>query len=175
MRVNNRTVGAIVEQHDLPYGLVSAMIYVESGWRADVMRYEPGYRWLWDVKSNKPYRVSSSFATSSRAPDDFKGLWPESDDTEWQLQRFSAGPLQIMGATARELGYVRPLSNLNSWADGVVYACRHLAKLKRRFHEKHGWTGVCAAYNAGIPRYRDDGKFVNQSYVDKVRDMGGPV
>jgi soluble lytic murein transglycosylase-like protein len=48
---------------------------------------------------------------------------------------------------------------------GLRYGIRHLLK----FYTKYGdWPDALAAYNAGSPRKAADGKYLNQSYVDKV-------
>ena len=39
-----------------------------------------------------------------------------------------------------------------------------------QYLDRDGIEGVVAAYNGGAPRRRPDGKFVNQSYVDKVME-----
>jgi len=79
--------------------------------------------------------------------------------------------MQIMGATARELGFRAHFPALCS-EQGVKFGCEHLIRLRYRFYPSHGWDGVIAAYNAGSPRM-SNGKWENQSYVDKVhKEMG---
>ena len=172
MTIDPAPVSLLAQRYGIPPTILFAIIQVESGWRADLARFEPGYRWLWDARHGKPYTVPESFVNSVRAPDDFKGILPESDDSEWILQRISFGPAQVLGSTSRWLGYREPLLNLASWTDGVEYGCKYLDYLRNRHVQGHGWAGVVAAYNAGSPRYVDDETFVNQEYVHKVLEAG---
>ena len=93
----------------------------------------------------------------------------------------SWGPMQIMGATARWLGFKGTfLSELIEPEVGIEYGCKYLANLKRRFsgNSKNNCNQVddiaifcdkkISAYNAGSPRKKADGTYVNQKYVDKV-------
>ena len=111
---------------------------------------------------------------SETAPPDFAAL-PSigSRDTEWALQAASWGPMQVMGAVARELGFRGWFPALCTWPAGVDYGTLHLRKLRNRFLDKYGWEGVAAAYNAGSPNRLDNGQWANQSYVDKIRAAGG--
>ena len=106
-------------------------------------------------------------------PDGFPAIEDESVATEWWGQRMSWGPMQVMGAVARELGFRRPFGALCDAYIGLQWGCQHLLSLKTRFLSGYGWEGVVAAYNAGSPRRGDDGKWVNQDYVDTVRKHGG--
>jgi soluble lytic murein transglycosylase-like protein len=51
--------------------------------------------------------------------------------------------------------------------------CRHLAALRRRHGTGDDLEALAAAYNAGSPRRNAAGCWVNQRYVDKVRESGG--
>ena len=92
-----------------------------------------------------------------------KDTWPG----DWG-RATSWGLMQIMGQTARERGFRGEFGELLTPEIGLYWGCRQLNVLKERYFAKHGWAGVIAAYNAGSPRKRDDGKYVNQGYVDKV-------
>lgn len=152
------------QKHGIPEQLLRALVQVESAGDPWAMRFEPGYRWLWDVRAGKPYRGD---AQSLPAPSFV------SQETELTGQRTSWGLLQVMGAVAREHGYRgRYLSVLCDPEFGMEYGCLHLKHLHSRFSAQ-GWEGVTAAYNAGSPRRRDDGRWVNQPYVDRVRHLGG--
>ena len=84
--------------------------------------------------------------------------------------------MQIMGAVARECGYVGQfLGGLYDPAINLEFGCRHLQDLSRRYLATAGWPGVVAAYNAGSPRVLDDGHFSNQQYVDDVQKILGGV
>jgi len=127
----------------VPRETVAAIVEVESGGNPWATRYEPHYRWLF------PFRNPQTSASQER----------------WQ-QRVSWGAMQVMGAVARELGFVGPfLSQLCDPETGLQYGCIYLARLL----DKHGTLlEAVSAYNQGAPRRRDDGKFRNQEYVDKV-------
>lgn len=143
--------GTLIDQaarrHGLEKELVEAVIAVESSFRPDVARYEEGYRWL---------LTPARFAKEQRI----------TDSTETVLQQTSWGLMQLMGATARELGYRGFIPNLCNPETGIHWGCLHLRRLIKRFDDV--WDGV-AAYNAGSPRRVEDGSYVNQGYVDKVR------
>lgn len=137
----------------IPNELLRAIIQVESGGDTWAIRYEPGYRWLYN-EARPPRGVSGP--------------------TEREAQKTSWGLMQVMGAVAREHGFDgRFLSKLCDPSVGIEYGCKHLASLYRRFGQRNGWEGVAAAYNAGSPRRREDGRWENQGYVDKVRAAGG--
>ncbi len=83
----------------------------------------------------------------------------------WELA-ISWGLLQVMGLTAREIGYKeRYLSRLCDPALGLYYGAKYLRS--RYDGGDQTWAGALAAYNGGFggnmhPPYR------NQHYVDKV-------
>lgn len=166
--------------YDLPTLLVTAIARVESGLLGTAIRFEPDYRWLWDMNNNRPFRhPTEEERYNTHAPDDFNAGRPEitgfycSDDTEWIGQHISWGPFQMMGAVLRETGYKGPLPELCVDPDlASRFACVHLSKLKYRYFNRHGWSGVVAAYNAGRPRRDDTGRFFNQEYVNKVSQAG---
>lgn len=124
----------------VPAALALAVCDVESGFNPYAMRYEPTYRWLVRI--------------------------PAWTSTEQVGQRISWGLMQIMGATARELGFIGYFPRLCEPAIGVQYGCRYLVMLYTKYHD---WTKAIAAYNAGSPRRRlSTGLYRNQLYVDRV-------
>jgi hypothetical protein len=157
---------------ELPVDMVRAMAVVESGGNPFAWRAEPKYRYLWNNAGNAPFRPLTTAETLSElAPADFsapKGL-DSSRNTEWWGQQASWGPLQIMGAVAREYGFKGHFPQLCT-AEGVRYACLHLSRLKKRFFQDFGWDGVISAYNQGSPAMTG-AKFNNQEYVDKVKRL----
>lgn len=163
------------EQRTLPIPLVTAIVLTESSGDCSAWKVEPQYRYLVNVATGQPFRSLTPAENASEvAPRDFPHFLDlSSRDTEWRGQQASWGPMQIMGAVAREYGYKGHFPGLCQPFNGVQYGCYHLAKLRDRFFGAHGWEGVVAAYNAGSPRKDDDGKWVNQSYVDTVRRHGG--
>ena len=140
-------------KYGLPLGVVKAIIIVESTNNTWATRYEPKYRWLYNV-------------------DDYVNGF-QNRTTEEICQKISWGPMQVMGAVARELGFKGTfLSELNDPEVGIEYGCMHLSNLKRRFTMSDCLSVFCdrmvAAYNAGSPRLKKNGEYVNQDYVDKV-------
>lgn len=174
------SITTISAGYDLPVKLVAAVARVESNMGGLAIRFEPGYRWLWDMQNNKPFRhLSDEERYSTRAPRDFyagsidlTGYY-SSDDTEWVGQRTSWGPFQMMGAVLREAGYFGPFTALCfDMETATRFACAKLSHLRDKYFDKHGWSGVVAAYNAGRPRRDELGRLVNQDYVNKISKAG---
>lgn len=161
----------------LPVQLIRAIIQQESGGILTAWRVEPKFRYFWNCRMNAPFRAPTAPELASKdAPTDFSkpdGL-AVSLNTEWWGQQASWGPMQIMGAVARQYGFDRHFPALCDASEGVHWGCLHLSHLSARFKEHSGWEGVAAAYNAGSPR-RDPatGLWVNQAYVDGIRSFGG--
>ena len=138
------TVDIVSTRHGINPPLVQAIIEVESSGDPLAMRYEPEW----------PYFVETGVRGVSRA-------------TEEMQQATSWGLMQVMGTTARELGCDAPfLSALCSPRVGLEFGCRYLAKQLARYDGNE--VAAVAAYNAGTARRRDDGDWINQSYVNKV-------
>lgn len=166
-----RTVNLRDHAHafDLPPLLVYGIVQVESGGDPDAFRAEPAYRYLYDVEKDGPFRaLSGEEIATAKAPPDFPHLALCSRHSEWFGQQSSWGPMQIMGAVAREEGFEGPFPQLCSLDDGVHWGCHHLRSLADRYQDKDGWTGVISAYNQGSPRRHDNGLFCNQDYVNRV-------
>lgn len=166
----------------IPLSLILAIAEVESNLDQYATRFEPGYRWLWNCQLNKPFRrlASVEVINSSSAPSDFPSPndagynFYSNADTEWTAQRTSFGPLQLMGAVARERQYKGPLVALCCDVElSAKWAITHLSWLMNRYYDKHDYGGVISAYNAGRPRLTENGLFINQSYVNKVAKVEG--
>ncbi|WP_243358344.1 transglycosylase SLT domain-containing protein [Fundidesulfovibrio terrae] len=146
------------QAHGLPSRLVEAVAGVESGGNSWAFRYEPQF-----------------FARHVASDASVRAVAPCSLDSERQARATSWGLMQVMGATARGLGFQGAF--LNALCDpqtGLEYGCRLLARLRDRYKALHGWPGVAAAYNAGSPRRDLSGSFVNQPYVDRIAQaLGG--
>jgi len=155
---------------DLPWVLVLAIVEVESGGDVHAFRSEPAYRYLWDVGKHCAFRqLSHEEVARACSPEDFDcDLLVCSVDSEWAGQKASWGPMQVMGAVARERGFDGPFPELCSADEGIYWGCRQLQWLKGKHHDEHGWPGVVSAYNQGSPRKGGDGRYRNQVYVDKV-------
>lgn len=163
----------------LPPDLVRAHIMVESGGDPYAFRIEVAYRYLWDNRLGRNFReLTEAEIASAVPPGDFTApaALPESRNSEWWAQRASWGPMQVMGAVARSKGFTGNMPALcdSDGSAGIHYGCLLLVDLKNRYQATKGWRAVSAAYNAGSPRYQEDGKtFVNQVYVDKIAAAGG--
>lgn len=167
----HRHVIELQARHEgLPVELVSAMVLEESSGDTEAWNPEPHYRWVWDVRRERPFRVTSAEALDKAPPENFP-CYCGDRDAEWWGQQASWGLLQLMGAVAREMGFDRtqhfPALCRNPELN-LAFGCAYLRRLHARWHREHGWPGVVAAYNAGSPRLNDGGRFVNQRYVDKV-------
>lgn len=127
--------------------LIAAICQKESAGNCRAMRYEPGYKWLYEEE----YWAKHMGTTV---------------ETERELQKFSWGIMQIMGATAREYGFDEQLPVLLNPEDGIHYGVKFL------FHKVQKYNGntvkAIAAYNAGSARYRESGELVNIGYVQDV-------
>jgi soluble lytic murein transglycosylase-like protein len=133
------------QAHGLPIEWVLAIIEVESSNRWDATRFEPGYRWFWGKITCDQERMGQA--------------------TSW-------GPMQIMGAVARELGFEGKFEELLS-SLGIDYGCRHLANFVRRF----GLTdGAIRAYNTGRARpTRAGDRYLAKVKAAMGRQAGTPV
>jgi hypothetical protein len=152
------------QQFGVPLPILVGLAMAESSGQWALLRHEPNYRWVWDVKLNKPFRkLTVHEAMASSPPSDFPYYSSLSNaKSEWINQRTSFGPLQVMGAVARELGFIGNLNNL-LYKDGIFYGAKHFANLFDRFFDEHNISGVVSAYNCGRPD-----PSLNQVYVNKV-------
>lgn len=143
-------------QHGLPLALVRAVVEIESSYDPWAARYEDGFFRAYLVGK---VTVGGNGACSAA--------------TELRLRACSFGLMQVMGQTARELGFAGMfLTELCDVGVGLEYGARYLARQAKRYRERYGWEGVAASYNAG--RVQTNGpSFVNQGYVDKIRRAGG--
>jgi hypothetical protein len=161
--INTILIDRIANEEGVDPKLVAAFIQTESSGDAFAWRTESAYRYLWDVKNNRPFRkLTPTESASEVAPGDFYSPIG-SRNTEWIGQQASWGPMQVMGAVAREFGYTKHLPELCG-EDGIRIGCKLLKRLQSRFDTKEE---VIAAYNAGTPSIVN-GKFANQDYVNKV-------
>jgi hypothetical protein len=164
MGENMVEINAFANRFGIPADILRAVVMVESGGDPWATRYEPHYRWLWDVRRNKPFRGTE---------DMFRGPIGVSAPTEMTCQKTSWGLMQVMGAVARERGFDgRFLSELCDVETGMRFGCLHLLGYYRR----HGdWEQAVISYNAGSPRRGADGQWVNQVYLNKLREFGARI
>ena len=136
-------VDIIAGRYNIPSSLIWAIINIESSCNTWSVRYEPQFRWLYN--NNGKIKMT---------------------DTETMMQMTSWGLMQVMGAVAREAGFMgRFLSELCDPLKGIEYGWKHLSGYFKKYNN---WTDAIASYNAGSPRKSADVKYVNQAYVDKV-------
>lgn len=144
----------VAAANSLPFPLVFAIVQVESAGHPSAIRYEPAFFDRYVAGKGHPV-----YSPCSRA-------------TEEQLRAFSFGLMQVMGQTARELGFTGIfLTELLDPATGLDWGCRYLKKQVDRY--RGDLESAVAAYNAGSARRTDQGQWVNQGYVDKVKKAGG--
>lgn len=167
-------VQVIAPKYGLDPALVAAVIKVESNGDRFAHRYESAYEYLWNVRSNSPYRVRNADRTRDNAPDDFPGpVYGGTSDTEWVDQQASWGLMQVMGAVAREQGLTGFLTNLTDPMVGINHGCKLLARRRDRYLKSDGWAGVLASYNGGAPYKTLTGALRDQAYADRVQAVGG--
>lgn len=80
--------------------------------------------------------------------------------------RVSRGLLQVLDATAKDLGVSDP-QQLYVPAVGIATGVKYFAQKIKRYGGN--LTNAIAAYNAGSARFNQDESYRNQGYVDKVR------
>lgn len=126
--------------------LLGAVVRQESNGKTHAVRYEGHFKWL-----NSP----GNFAKAN-------GI---SEETETVLQKISFGLVQIMGGTARDIGFSGPLTSLCEPEIGLYWGGKYLKKMLDKYSTVEE---ALASYNAGSPRRNQNGDFVNQYYVDRV-------
>jgi soluble lytic murein transglycosylase-like protein len=142
---NLRMIDQIATAHGLDWKLVTSIVQVESQGNPTAHRFEPNFKWFHQVIEH----AKCNHCTV---------------ETEQKGQAFSYGLMQVMGATARATGYSGPLADLFDPKVNLDVGCKFLKGLLSKYEMKD----AIAAYNAGTPRKKEDGKYVNQEYVDKV-------
>jgi len=134
------------EVYDIDPVLIAAIVYTESRGNTWAMRYEDHFRYI-----VRPEQWAQRVGVSI--------------DTEVIAQKCSWGLMQLMGGTAREVGFEEALPRLLLPENGIKYGC---AYLKRQL-VKYGKTEpAVSAYNQGSARIRADGTFQNSAYVNSV-------
>lgn len=129
--------------------LIEAIITVESAWNPWALRLEPTFSYVLDAEKH------AKFSNITVA-------------TERALQRMSFGLMQLMGGTARALGFIGPLATLLDPESNVHWGLRYFVRLAQKYPLV---TDQIAAYNAGSPRRDVGGLYLNQAYVEKVSNV----
>jgi soluble lytic murein transglycosylase-like protein len=126
--------------------LIAAICQQESSGNIYAQRFEPNYRWYYEVDSCAR-RIRCSVSTETAG------------------QQTSYGLMQVMGAVMRENGFAGWFGQAFDPYTNIEYGAKHLAK----FLKKYDPPSAIASYNAGSPRYIAGNKFFqNQKYVDAV-------
>jgi len=147
-------VAKVAQVYNISVPLILAIIQKESSGRPKAMRYEPKYRWV--------HNSTVSALTMK---------WTQR--TEEELQRFSYGLMQIMGGTARDLGFPGHFFDLLDPVMNLNWGTHYLWTLWRRYSGSETQiTDVISAYNQGSARRKLLSKeYCNQSYVNQVLDL----
>lgn len=139
-------VNPVADKWDIDPSWLKAIISTESSWDTCAIRYEPNYVYLYNTETcAKVCRVTLG--------------------TEIATQKMSWGLCQIMGALAREQGFVKMLPEL---IDPKVNIYQLAVRIDHLRGIKNDQNWIFAAYNAGPGVKEMDGKYPNQQYVDKV-------
>lgn len=133
-------------KHSADAEIIGAICMVESAGNTFAMRYEPEWSYLLDVEK---------WAKKTNA----------SQATETTGQKTSWGLMQIMGTVAREHGFDDYFPKLCVPEIGLEYGILHFIKFLKQHDDL---LDAIASYNAGSPRQKQNGEYVNQRYVDKV-------
>ena len=128
--------------------LILAMVEVESSGNPYAMRYEKNYTYY--------YR-----------PEIFSKKWNHSLDTEKALQRFSYGLMQVMGGTARFLGYEGRLIDLINPEVGLEWGCKYLKNITREYLDI---SDQIAYYNGGFGAISFKAKNSERKYPESVEN-----
>lgn len=128
--------------------LLGAIVMTESSGQQNATRFEPKYRWLY-----QPERLAALMGVAV--------------EVELNDQKTSWGLCQVMGAVAREYGFIRELPLLLRPQANLAMAVRHLHNYAKRYSDL---DDVISAYNDGdgAQRDRNGGRADNDTYVHKV-------
>ena len=126
--------------------LAVAICGQESSYCPSSVRYETNWSYLCQVEK-------------------FSKLLGITYESEFQLQKFSWGPMQVMGSVARELGFKGHLTELVQPENGLFYGCEKLRILSVKYPDIQD---VISSYNGGSP-VKIDGNYRNRNYVEAVK------
>jgi soluble lytic murein transglycosylase-like protein len=136
-------IDMVSSKHNLDPDLVEAFVMQESSGNTNAVRVEFGFY----EKYCKPMPMN---------------------DTEKMCRAMSWGLMQILGQTAREIGFNgKFLTELLDPIIGLEYGCKYLS------HKIAGYAELddaIAAYNSGTPIKKINGGYINQHYVDGIHE-----
>jgi len=133
--------------NQVPWKLLGAIVQTESAGETYATRYEPNWRYYYFT-------------------DDFARNLGISRPTEEVMQATSWSLGQVMGGTARSLGFEDYLPELCKPELGLKYACLYIKQLTKKYGNNK--SDIISAYNAGSIVLEKSGHYRNEAYVDKV-------
>jgi Transglycosylase SLT domain len=141
----NQAIEKIADSYELDPDVVKAIVTQESNYNPYAIRYEPVYKYLYDVTHFSQFLLIST-------------------DTEMMTQKCSWGLGQIMGAVAREQGHVGPMGQLFDVDVNIKHICILIQKLALK---AKSLEAVFSSYNDGLGALLKvkDGIYPNQGYV----------
>jgi soluble lytic murein transglycosylase-like protein len=148
MRLPLNLIAAVANDFKINPDLIAAIVKVESGGNSLKCRFEPAFQYVHEVEKNA-------------------ALMGITKETEKIQQMTSWGLMQVMGGTARFIGFNQDLTRLCRPMESLKVGCQFLKILINRHQVVED---AIASYNAGSPIKGADGKYANQSYVDKVNE-----
>lgn len=144
----------IIEQYSKYYEidklLIASVIMVESGGNQFAIRYEPDFKYLHEISL-------------------WSQRWVVSYSTCKILQQCSYGLMQIMGATAMDLGLKDIPTNLFDIEKNIKYGTKVLKEKSKEWGNDP--LDIYAAYNAGTIRKTVRGLYLNQWNVTKFEKI----
>lgn len=150
----------IAKKHEIDPNLIMAIVTVESAWNPWACRYEPLFasRLAGNIKIHtEVVRLAERNCITV--------------ETEYVFQSTSFGLMQIMGASARDLGYLGPLSALFDPQLNLEWGCIKVRQLLDRYPNLED---AIASYNGGSPRRDPVLQRLEpqlQEYVNKVKAL----
>lgn len=126
--------------------LIYAIVLQESMGNPWLTRYEPNWKYFY-------------------YPEFFSKTNHVTTETETIMQATSWGLMQIMGSSARELGFASEMTKLISPDTSLLFGCKKIKQLSAKCSNQND---LIASYNAGSVRKNTDGTYVNQDYVNAV-------
>ena len=141
-------IGNVSIKYGIEPLIIAAVIQHESSFNPYAWNPEPHYRYFWNVKTNAPFRaISKAESDSPFPPKDFPTVAGDPDQ-EWWAQQASWGLMQVMGALARELGWMgRFLPEITNPEIALDLGCKQLNRLQT--WAKGDVEQMLAAYNGG--------------------------
>lgn len=130
-KLTDSMIVAAAASYQLPVEIVRAMCGQESSNNDDAMRYEKDFDRRYNLKPGDYVPANCS------------------RDTEEVGRATSWGPMQVMGETARCLGFKGWFPELCEPDVGLEWGCRYLRRLADRYLADGGWPVVLRAYNGG--------------------------